>query len=522
MKHFKNLILILSAIAATATPFHSVSTVKAAPEVYSYTYNLTNLYSNYPLIYLFTGLATGTTYTWNIQRVGLDGSPQDIIGSITRTPETADAGATGWTWSTFPNVDTPFRVTDNFGNVLGRHFLARDISSSAYWNTAGENALLDRTEIRKPGAVFSATLTTNNGKAIDGLACCYDTMGEQPISEYSSPTGNYLMIHYNIDPAVTESSLEVRSLTDATLALKTNMLEVVDYNLGTGYAFSTGLEYKDFIILATNGSCPFCDPTVAVAKFPTSSIPMYTTLGNDFYECARINDESTTPVIHPCEYMMGVNPSSTPMGMSIPRSLSDVKVNKPVRITFGLSDSTVWNALGTQNFFQTLGVSTDGIAALISALSATPFTSQNIAITPLSAFTGVQSYWTMCAASQYYQSDWSLCLSRMVTYNVTATTTVDFSGSIDAGLQEMDFDNEFSHIFVALLLYVLSFGFISFIGRRTGNGAPKQLYDLAFIGISILLVILGWFGLWTTVILLILCVLALMHAFKGSGASNDA
>lgn len=533
MKKLISLILTL-AILTLSVPLYP-SPAKAAPQDYTYTYNLTNLYANYPLVYLFEDLTADVEYTWNIQRVGLDGSPQDIIGSITRTPAVADAGLSGFVFTNFPDVDTPFRVTDNFGRILGRHFLARNISTSAYWNTAGANELVDRTEIRRLGANFSSTLVDNNGQAIDGLACCYDTMGVQDISQYVSNTGDFLLIHYNIDPSVTESVLEIRSLTNATLAFRTNMLEVVDYNLGDGYLFSTGLEYKDFIVLSTVGQetngyvstqgCPFCDPLLAVAKFPTSSIPMYSTLGNDFYECARINDESTSPVIHPCEYMMGINPSNTPMQLSIPRSSSSgAAVDKPLRLDFRLSDSSVWNALASHDFFFTLGFSVDGLAALIAAISATPFTSQSINVTPLTEFTNAQGYWTMCPTSQYYQSDWLLCLSRVVQFNVRGSGgSVSFSESIDSGLADLDFDNEFSHIMLLILINVLAFGFISFLGRKVGSGSPPhQLYDLVFIGTSVLLVIIGFFGVWTSVILLILCVLAFMHAMKGSGASNDA
>lgn len=121
--------LMVAAMAAVGVVFGGVNSrdAHASPANYDWATSAINFYTDNTILYEFSGLDTTAGYAWFIELTDDFGVPFQRIGTHT------SVGSATATWfhgndvnsSQWPqNYTGPMRVVDNYGNVLGQHFMA--------------------------------------------------------------------------------------------------------------------------------------------------------------------------------------------------------------------------------------------------------------------------------------------------------------------------------------------------------------------------------------------------------------
>ncbi len=519
---FKRAILIfilsIAAILASEKP-----TAHAAPvQDYNYTYNLTNLYTNYTLQYSFTSLDTATEYIWTIEKISLDGSPQGTIAKITRS----GSMSADWSFNAWGNLkDTPFRVHDNFGRILGRHFLAQDVSGSAYATQDGQTTTLNRTEIRKINAIFSDSLVTNNGAIIDGLPCCSASILQQYTTDQISALNAeyisvdpYVLIHYRVDPTFSDTTLiDIKDLATGVTVMSTDLQEMIDYNTGGGLATANDEEYADFIVLGSTGHCPFCDPVLSVASFPSTNIPMYRTLPVGSYEYARRVDPTGANTIYAGEYLFSLGTAVNQFNVQVSPQIT--KQNYPTTAIFRMADAAIWDALRTSDIFLTLTEVGTGLNDCENLLEGGAFLEVRCSF--MASDLGTQRIvWIQDNfTGQFFQSNWRLAYISVGDFAVNTGSAINNTNNAITGiLTGFGVNDQFTRFIIYIVLLLISFALAAIVR------GDVIVYELFFLVITIGLMLIGWFALAWAIILGCLCGLITIHMFteaiSGSRSSN--
>ena len=139
------MLVIVLALAAVVYIVVSLMLILARPASaqtcadYDWNYNLTNFYSSYTLIYDFTNLCTTRQYIFRVESY-------DLVTGASLAQYTVWFGGDGSTsaersFNEWPsNTYTAIRVRDDFGQILGKHYLAPVPDSDNSWTTGETHA----------------------------------------------------------------------------------------------------------------------------------------------------------------------------------------------------------------------------------------------------------------------------------------------------------------------------------------------------------------------------------------------
>lgn len=218
-----------------------------APQDYSYTFNYTNLYADYTLRYEFSGLDTDTQYTFILELLdrttgGVTStlSPVHIVG-----PGVATATFEHWPWPL--DKLAPFRVKDQYDQILGYHFLSPIPDTD--WDGDGQADEGDRTAIG---------LLPFSGAVLNGIK----HVPTQP-SLVTTRENDISVLHYQIPTSSTDYEdqyISLGSTFDGASIATFSYDELVDYNRPDSCVCTETIDgewYREFVVINTSGNRPF-------------------------------------------------------------------------------------------------------------------------------------------------------------------------------------------------------------------------------------------------------------------------
>ncbi len=479
-----------------------------SPQEYTTSYNVQNVYSNYTLVFAFTDLTAAQSYTWRIQLLNLDGSYHSDVTSFTRSGVTG----TSWFFNEWPDVYGPYRVIDNFNHVLSRGFLAPDISNSAFASVSGYTDLDNRTIMKAVGAPFSPTMdSAYTDRSTDSYNPEYYTV---------VPGANYFLLHYRFvtsdDPPNSADITQIKSLFTGNNAATFYNEELYNWNIGDGWVSDSDYFSQNFVVVSTNGHCPFCDPTRAVASFPNSNNPMYLTLPYDAYDYGRIYADTSVEPGESIFIVAKANPEWT-----FKLEPNPVVSLTTIKGTFTNQTSQVWEALNGG------GVGTGDTDILTGAADASTgltdaFKNEyKFSFQSRAAFGSADLDWVHCASNYNFpHTTPNTCFATKALFVVQSIAAVPTPGTgaglgtiVNGKLAGINFFAQFDKIVMLLVSLLGMFA----VARWTRAG--KKIYYFFYIGITSMLVFFGWFDLWINIILVIS--IALMFYFVFQPDSNE-
>ena len=307
----RTLILILIAVVIATVNIESKPAKAVGPSLYSWEYNQTNLYTDTVLVYSFSVLDATATYQWRVDKLNFDGSPGEFLFSLEHTGATTfvmtfGAGAGGTFWD--EDEYGPFQVTDNFGNLLGTHFIAPRPTDD--WRSAsGNSASLDK---QSPAAFDRVT---------EGDICASPPYQDVNVdgwhfshfdcSVFTRDEG-FFLFHYRQDDTAlpTGDAYIFENISTAdTFLIDADELYLYQSTVGWLPREST-LAAQNFVVVNVSGlELPFVSYLQADAEFSIPTNPPRFLMIPSVYSC--IKETSVAVWISDCESPLIVSESGT-------------------------------------------------------------------------------------------------------------------------------------------------------------------------------------------------------------------
>lgn len=249
----------------------------AAPQDYSYTYNVTNVYTNHVLSYSVSGLDTATQYEFTFQMTDVNGLVTSEIGSDILGPGIA-SGTFGTDFSGFEDSYGPLRVVDNFGQTLGKHFVAPAYLDS--WQ--GNAGVTDAENKQGIGGVPYVELNPDYHHPF--------TDHGEVLTQY----GEYTLLHFRT-ATTTDRFIKLFDISTHLEVAEFSVEELYDYNREITGSYSPTFEGLSFVVLNTAGTTlNFINAAQDAAAFGGSyDNPHELSIGPGIYEYARYNGVGT-------------------------------------------------------------------------------------------------------------------------------------------------------------------------------------------------------------------------------------
>lgn len=262
----------LLAIVLISLSLFFISTTKTNAQIseYTFAYNLTNFYSTQTLIYDFANLDASHLYFFRVEFYDIETNNFRGLHQLWIAGEgSTTARRLAFNWPLFEY--NAVRVVDEFGNVLGRHFIAPLPLASNSWADSEAHA----GRFLKTSIGNLPQISTNSGLLhIDNLP-----------QEVTTQLGDFILVHYRADFESSPLNQTLRiTRIGGGITINLDMDAIIASN--THPDFDWGIEFPDgitnffsFILLSTD--CNF-------VKFPFSLCLTIEDLG--VYEYARLDD----------------------------------------------------------------------------------------------------------------------------------------------------------------------------------------------------------------------------------------
>lgn len=285
----KLLFLLIPIIAFIAVPH----TVSAEPHVYDWAYNSTNVYKSGSLLYVLgdggtatVGMDINVTYSFEFQRLNNAGQVQETFATRIVGP-----GQTAYSMVIFSNewpsgANFPFRVVDNYGQVLGHHFLAA--APHEDWATSGGN----NGEDDKVGIGDVPYYPIN----ADGWHHRSDSH-----EAVTTSSGDYTFLHYRGDfSGPVTDNVELYDIPGGNLVATFSLQEMFDYNRHESGVLGVSAEENSFIVLTRDGKTPVWinkDQNDHAFGSTTVDNPMEFSIGTGVYQYIKA-DSVSAPIAY--------------------------------------------------------------------------------------------------------------------------------------------------------------------------------------------------------------------------------
>lgn len=267
-------------LAVDPTPTPTPTPAAVGPQVYTWTYSTTNLYTSYSLIYLFHDLDTAQQYTFSIFQTDNNGTSVKTITTRIIGPGSTEGSFViePFEW---PEVATPLKVVDNFGQVLGKHYLA--LKPLASW-TAGSGTTSEEFMVGIGDTPYVPLGITGYHHPVTNPAAILTRNGEFTLlhyradcSTYPTPLGEYINLYaFPLHVLVGTFSID----------------ELIEYNHQDLDIFTAAQECDNFIVLTTGGKRPnFISEVEDISAFSGSfDDPHNFTADFGIYDYIRFDD----------------------------------------------------------------------------------------------------------------------------------------------------------------------------------------------------------------------------------------
>lgn len=273
MKQILLALFLALSLAIIARPDH----VRAAPQDYTYTYTVTNVYTNHVLSYIVSGLDIAEQYVFTFQLTDVNGNvvseiDQDILGPGITT------GTFGTDFQGFEDAYGPLRVVDNFDQTLGEHFVAPAYLGS--WQ--GDGGVTDAENKQGIGDVPYTELNPDY---------------HHPNTDHGAVltrVGDWTLLHYRTTTPPTDRFIKLFDLSTHTEVAEFSVDELYAYNREITDTIALSFEGLSFVVLNTDGSTlPFINETQDAAAFSGSYTNPHTlSVPAGVYEYARYTGAS--------------------------------------------------------------------------------------------------------------------------------------------------------------------------------------------------------------------------------------
>lgn len=259
------------------------------PSHYAYEFNYTNLYSTYPLRYDISDLDSSTTYLFRIQFLSrTTGAVTQEMEPVIIGPGVTSGSFVVTDWPT--NIAAPFRVIDQYDQVLGYHFLA-PIPANAWFANADHADFGHKTAMKlvpygaadaggfqHPATAPSLTITVDN---------------------------DVTLLHYQLEEATDniDTAIVFRSMLDGSALATISLDEALAYNWPvcdvacTSTAPEDAFQDANFLVMTTSGNRPFYinGDREDAAFNGVFAVPHLLTVDHGVYDFARYTAMSSTP-----------------------------------------------------------------------------------------------------------------------------------------------------------------------------------------------------------------------------------
>jgi hypothetical protein len=279
---------------------------------YTWEYTATNFYSENAMLYFFTGLDITFTYYWYVYKTNDSGQliellfTRSTIGQANYGIVLGGGGANG-IWP--QDYTGPIRVIDNFGQTLGRHYIAPTpvddwITSSGVTNENLKQspgiAVSDRDQYANDPLHYCAA-PPYQPINVDGYHHTYNACSVTS----GKNNGSYVLLHYRLDVADYGGGDEIvfYQLGESTPHATFSLDEIIDYNMG-GVASISEVATRSFILINTGPThLDVIDYNWSYTAFPlrsgdphaaSSDLGLLSKFDYGAYNCLRT--ESSTPV----------------------------------------------------------------------------------------------------------------------------------------------------------------------------------------------------------------------------------
>lgn len=242
---------ILLVLVASTLRFADKLAFAQSPDDYTYSHTKRNMYQDEVLILNFSALTPTQVYSISAQRLDLLGNVLDII----ETDFFTNLTSTQLIWNTgnsdLPLGTYPFRIIDNFGNVLSYHFMA-PAPLRLDWNADTTNTLANH----KQGMIAAPYIVEN----VDGW--------HRVMDEAFSMTayGNITLFHYTATSTASTDEFRFRDLDTLVTTKIFSVAEFIDYNEDSAFADPNAA--KAYVVFNTDGhELEFIDKEASQAAF---------------------------------------------------------------------------------------------------------------------------------------------------------------------------------------------------------------------------------------------------------------
>lgn len=494
MKRIVTSFIIAAIVALSLQAYSNHANAQSAPSDYSYQYNAVNIYSNTTLQYIFASLSADYTYTFTIEFV------DDVTGVPSSTYKTfVVTGVTEYTLlqSSWPaNTFTPFRIVDELGNVLGRHYLAPAIDGDSSWFDD------------LPHATSNAKTAIGNVVYNSGVGMLHDATNA--LDEIWTEQGNYTLLHYRTNAAsVSTDFLTLRDNHNTSELLFFAMDEIVDYNKPDSWPSLASIHYESYIVLNTLPSMPSWVDQIEAATF-TFDNPMQSDgvqiVQGGVYEYWRNIDgnvagagESLWVVTRPWDYAIRLNPLINPV---------DGGTVDEQHLQIQLAEDSIYNGFGgyTASITDTMSVEVLVCIDVLPFAEISPVQHSLVSIdcqyaTDAVGETTANPTWTIApfnifASGLAQESDYQIFVIGEYELTVNVPPSIlpvgrsHFTGLIDVPL-----------IIIGLMILYTLFKFVK--SQNLPSAAFKMIFVIACVGV----LFSGFFDLWVNIIIAIVALL---------------
>lgn len=342
MKSARKYLKILSIIALAIIPFLAFRGDSAHADTAPYTsydFNTTNLYSDQYLIYLFSGMTPGDTFTVYLERLNDDGTFNSVLQAQTVIADGSGNANITWFGVGNPrawNADDqfPMRVEDSFSNVLGYHFLAA-APDSTWGTTVGDGDEPDKVCIE--GCIHNAE-TVNSNHHNPSLA----VPDKYKILTFS---GDYAVLNYRCDFGSPDANakVQIKDIVTGNTVFEAFISEFQAYN-APDVTFGMGFSCNNPIVLNVSGdTLNFINSTQDAAAGWSIDNPHTSSFAPGGYSYALV-DDSDESTIREGMSVWGVTTDPNRENWTLDLRYSSIPASKTNRAVRRVVDENLYNA----------------------------------------------------------------------------------------------------------------------------------------------------------------------------------
>lgn len=492
-----------------------------APVPYtSYEFNKVDIYTHEFLLYNFSGMTPGDTFSVALERLNSDGSYNSTIRIKSVEADAMGDDSVVWIeghegWPTGINEAFPMRVMDSYGNVLGYHFLAPQPHTD--WIQPATQA--DKLCIA--GCVYNEETAAGNhhnpalnigeegtSPACEALPFC-EYLGNA--AKVITTAGDYVLVHYRYDTAspVAGDKIQIKDIDSGDLIFEAYISELSAYNTGTA-AVSTGTEY--FPLSTSGQKLPFIDENQeAIAAFSLDN-PFEMEFPVAGYSYGRVDGGMADAVIREGMSVWGVTNDSTLHNWSVDVANSSIEVDGQQRAFRRAYDEDLYNAFPTMDL-------TDSAAGLIDGENHAYDDFRQTFFVVDSSPGSAELEWNLYADDLWFGQDVSdFGFTAVTNYTITAAAAIQSNQShLQEAAKDAGLDTDVGSL-VLLLLLTIAMCYLFYIMKAR----KFEFYAFGYVSIGSILYLMDLTTTFSNTIIGLSSLIVLLAAFVVNRSSRTA